>query len=108
MSSFPNDAKWCLAPEAGKQSPGNGPAERTTSNSLLAPTNTDPQAKLIVSQAQSVLPSDVASLVFLPEMGAGKGSQEKIEVIFWGTTSSFPGIEKLNMASLICSLWGFD
>lgn len=109
MPSFPNAAKLCLAPAAGRWSPGNGLGERTTSNSsLLAPINNDPQAKLIVSQAQSVLPLDVASLVFLSEMGVGKGSQEETGVMFCGTTSSLPGTEMLKVVLLICSSRGFD
>lgn len=105
----PNAAKWCLAPAAGRWSPGSGLAERTTSKSfLLAPISNDPQAKLIVSQTQSVLPSDAASLVFLSEIGVGKGSREKIEVSFCGTTLSLPGTKMLNVVPLLCSSQGFD
>jgi len=56
-------------------SPSNRLPERTTSTfSLPAPKNNDPQAKLVASQAQTVLPLDVVSLVFLSEMGVKKGS----------------------------------
>lgn len=61
-----------------------------------------------MSQALSVLPSVVSSLVFLSQMGVGKGSQEKTGVTFWGTSLSLPGTELLNLVLLICSLWGFD
>lgn len=61
-----------------------------------------------MSQALSVLPSVVSSLVFLSQMGVGKGSQEKTGVTFGGTSLSLPGTELLNLVPLICSLWGFD
>lgn len=83
--------------------------KKTTSNSFLpAPINNDPQAKLVASQAHLVLPSDVASLVFLYEMGDGKDSWEKNGVMYCGTTSSLPGTEMLTVVPLKYSSWYFD
>lgn len=75
IPGFPDAAKWCLATTADRWSPGKRLPEKTTSNSFLpAPINNDTQAKLVASQAHLVLPLDVASLVFLYEMGDGKDS----------------------------------
>lgn len=52
-------------------------------------------------ESDTVLPSDVANLVFLSKMSIGKGSQEKTGVMFYRTKSSAPGNEMLTVVSLV-------
>lgn len=54
-----------------------------------------------MSQTQSVLPSDVANLVFLSKICIGKGTLEKIGVMFYRTKSSAPRNEMLTIVSLV-------